>query len=103
MQQGRQASPPRPGRPAKPTLRERAELEQRKRAEFGASDLLRSVPVEKKEAPSAFSVFQKRQSNEDWTYPEPSAAAASVRAAYHVLSLLLVIVVKRKLLARHIL
>lgn len=58
MQQGRQASPPRPGRLAKPTLRERAELEQRKRAEFGASDPPRSAPVEKKEAPSAFSVFQ---------------------------------------------
>ena len=58
MQQGRQASPPRPSRPAKPTLRERAELEQRKRAGVGASDLLRSTLVEKKEAPSAFSVFQ---------------------------------------------
>ncbi|KAF2799974.1 hypothetical protein K505DRAFT_36525 [Melanomma pulvis-pyrius CBS 109.77] len=67
MQQERDTSVPKlenPRKPSlensrKPSLRERAEIEKRKRTEVGASERLQSDPsTEKKQAPSAFSVFQ---------------------------------------------
>ncbi|KAF2473097.1 uncharacterized protein BDR25DRAFT_323719 [Lindgomyces ingoldianus] len=58
LQQEREASMPKLDKPSKPSLRERAELEQRKRAEAGTNERQWSNTAEKREAPSAFSVFQ---------------------------------------------
>jgi hypothetical protein len=76
-------------KPRKPSLRERAEQEARKRAEAGVPDRLRSnSPVEKKEAPSAFSVFQSaanQMKSPDKALPppppkEPETAPQSVQS-----------------------
>ncbi|KAF2006916.1 hypothetical protein P154DRAFT_615022 [Amniculicola lignicola CBS 123094] len=57
MQQEREGPPPKvPEKSRKLTLRERAELEQRKRAETGNPP--QNASPEQKQAPSAFSVFQ---------------------------------------------
>lgn len=59
LQQEREGLAPRPENPRKPSLRERAELEKRKRAEAGATERQRpGLPAEQKAAPSPFSVFQ---------------------------------------------
>ncbi|KAF2244136.1 hypothetical protein BU26DRAFT_94717 [Trematosphaeria pertusa] len=59
LQQERDASVPKLDNPRKPSLRERAELEKRKRAETAATDRQRSESTsEQKHAPSPFSVFQ---------------------------------------------
>ncbi|KAF2500417.1 hypothetical protein BU16DRAFT_535011 [Lophium mytilinum] len=96
MQQGKEtpAPTPRNDRPGKPSLRERAEIEARKRAEAGVSDRSRSdsavkreapSPLNddvserlgsdsnvKKEAPSPFSVFQKA-ANQMRVAPSPAS------------------------------
>lgn len=59
LQQEQNASAPKLENPRKPSLRERAELEKRKRAEAGATERQRpGPPLEQKQAPSPFSVFQ---------------------------------------------
>ncbi|KAF2733060.1 hypothetical protein EJ04DRAFT_606789 [Polyplosphaeria fusca] len=61
MQSERESPASRAERPRKPSLRERAEQEQRKRAEaIGSNERQRSDSIpEESEAPSAFSVFQR--------------------------------------------
>ncbi|KAF2660504.1 hypothetical protein K491DRAFT_61281 [Lophiostoma macrostomum CBS 122681] len=61
LQQEREVPPPKLEQPRKPSLRERAELEARKRAEAKANEQPRSnsPPVENKQSPSAFAVFQQ--------------------------------------------
>ncbi|ORY17846.1 hypothetical protein BCR34DRAFT_10232 [Clohesyomyces aquaticus] len=58
MQQEREPVGPKLDKPPKPSLRERAALEQRKRAEAGVTERQRSNTADRTEAPSAFSVFQ---------------------------------------------
>jgi hypothetical protein len=59
LQTEREASVPKLDNPRKPSLRERAETERRKRAEAGATERQRSESsASQKKAPSPFSVFQ---------------------------------------------
>ncbi|KAF2687079.1 hypothetical protein K458DRAFT_296332 [Lentithecium fluviatile CBS 122367] len=59
LQSERDAPVPKLDNPRKPSLRERAEIERRKRAEAGATGRERSgSSTEQKQAPSPFSVFQ---------------------------------------------
>lgn len=71
LQQEREASVPKLEKPRKPSLRERAEMEQRKRTEAGVTERQRSdSSPAKKEAPSAFSVFQSAANQMKGPAPE---------------------------------
>lgn len=58
LHQEQEAPAPKPEKPHKPSLRERAEIEQRKRAEAAAIEQSQQNATEEKPAPSPFSVFQ---------------------------------------------
>ncbi|KAF2115903.1 hypothetical protein BDV96DRAFT_492252 [Lophiotrema nucula] len=80
MQQERAASPPKLEKPRKPSLRERAEQEQRKRAEAGVPERFRSESIdEEKPASSAFSVFQQA-ANQMKTSPSPTVNSQPKRS-----------------------
>ncbi|KAF2267859.1 hypothetical protein CC78DRAFT_30490 [Lojkania enalia] len=79
LQQEREMSVPKLEKPRKPTLRERAELEQRKRTEAAIPERLESeteTSTEQNEATSAFSVFQSA-ANQMKTTASPHATSSS--------------------------
>ncbi|KAH7139005.1 hypothetical protein B0J11DRAFT_32715 [Dendryphion nanum] len=72
LQQERTVPTPKLEKPKKPSLRERAELEQRKRIETGATERSSSESTgEEREAPSPFSVFQSAANQMKKTAPTP--------------------------------